>query len=72
MILSEVDLKLKGFRIKPQTKEQAQGNIRKLKADIGMANVKADKQMVRDIIKRAGSLTDEILESRERARTKRT
>ncbi len=69
--MPEINLKLKSFRIEPQTKEQAQANIRKLKADIGMTNVKADKETVRDIIKRVGSLTDEVLESRERARNKR-
>jgi len=71
-VLSELDLKLKSFRIEPQSKEQALANIRKLKAEIGMAHVKADKAKVHEIIRRAGSLTDEILESRERARTKRT
>lgn len=40
--MPEINLKLKSFRIEPQTKEQAQANIRKLKADIGMTNVKAD------------------------------
>ena len=72
MILSEIDLKLKSFRIEPQAKEQAQANIRKLKADIGMENVRADKKIVREIMKRAGSLSDEILQSRERARKKNT
>jgi cell division protein FtsX len=66
----ELDLKLKSFRIEPQSKEQAQEIIRKLKADIGMANVKADKKKVRQILRRAGSLTDEILKSREKARRK--
>lgn len=60
-MLSDLDLKLKGFKVKPQTKEQALKNLERLKKDIGMANVKSNKEEVRKILKRAGSLSEEIL-----------
>lgn len=68
MVLSELDFKLRRVKIEPQTKEQALANVRKLKADLGVGNKKADKEKVRKILKHAGSMTDEILDSRRKER----
>lgn len=66
--VSELGFKLKSFKIEPQTKDQALANIRKLKADVGMANVRSSQKEVSEILKRAGSLTDEVLAAREKDR----
>ena len=66
--MSELEFKLKSFKIEPQPKHQALENIQKLKADIGMLDKKTDKRELEEILKRAGSLTEEVLESRKKER----
>lgn len=66
--VSELELKLKSFKIEPQSKEEALENIRKLKSNIGMLGKKSSKKEVLEILKRAGSLTEEVLESRKKER----
>ena len=68
MVLSELDFKLKSLKIEPRTKEQALSNVRRLKAVLGVANKKADKEKVREILKHVGSMTDEILDLRRKER----
>ncbi len=67
-VMSELHFKLKSFRIEPQSKEQALENIRKLKKTVGMSGIKSDKTQLSEILKRAGSLTQEVLESRKKER----
>lgn len=67
--MSELDLKLGSFKAEPQTKEQALKNLQKLKKDIGMINVRGNKEEVRAILKRAGSLSEEILDLRKQERS---
>lgn len=62
----ELGFKLKGFRIEPQSKEQAVANIHKMRTDLGLTGV--SEQEVQDALKKAGSLTDAILTSREKER----
>ena len=64
--MSELEFKLKSFKIEPQTTVQALENIHNLKRDIGMLGKKTDKTEVASILKRAGSLTEEVLESRKK------
>lgn len=66
--MTEIDLALKGFKIEPQSKDQALANIRKMRSDLGIDKMQVDKRQVQEILKRAGSLTDEILSSREKER----
>lgn len=66
--VSELEHKLRSFKIEPQSKEEALENIRKLKSNIGMLGKKSSKKEVLEILKRAGSLTEEVLESRKKER----
>lgn len=65
---SDLDLKLSNFKIKPLTKEQALKNIRKMRSDLGIEGMKVDKKELQKILKRAGSLCEEILELRRQER----
>jgi hypothetical protein len=65
---TELDLALKGFKIEPQSKDQALANVRKMRSDLGIENMQVDKNQMNEILKRAGSLTDEVLSSREKER----
>ncbi|GEM_PF-1785257 len=67
--LSKLDSRLNGFEIEPQTPEQALANIRKLKTDLGLPGKKIGKRRLREIYKRTGSFTDEVLKAREKERT---
>jgi len=58
---SRLEQKLKPYKTEPQSKEKALANIEKLKSEIGMKDVKSDKEDVKAILKRAGSLSDEII-----------
>jgi hypothetical protein len=64
---SELDFKLKEFKIEPQSKEQALANIQKMRSDLGLKK-KVSESELQDVLKRAGSLTDEILATREKER----
>jgi hypothetical protein len=66
--MTEIDLALKGFKIEPQSKDQALANIRKMRSDLGIDKMQVDKHQIQEILKRAGSLADEILSSREKER----
>lgn len=65
---SQLEQRLKPYKTEPQSKEKALANIEKLKAEIGMKGVKSDKEDVKEILKRAGSLSDEIIELRKNER----
>jgi hypothetical protein len=65
---SQLEQKLKSYKTEPQSKEKALANIEKLKAEIGMKDVKSDKEDVKEILKRAGSLSDEIVDLRKKER----
>lgn len=70
MVLSELDLKLKSFKIEPQTKEQALANVKKLKIDLGLDDSKkVDKERLKEIIKRAGSFSEEVIATRKSERS---
>ena len=66
--MSELEYKLKSFKIEPQPKEQALANIRKLKTDIGMLAKASDEAEISHILEYAGSFTEEVLESRKKER----
>jgi len=65
----QLEQRLKPYKTQPQSKEKALANIEKLKDEIGMKGVKSDKEDVKAILKRAGSLSDEIIELRKKDRT---
>ena len=65
---SLLEQRLKPFKTEPQSKDKALANIEKLKAEIGMKDVKSDKEDVKEILKRAGSLSEEIIEQRKKER----
>lgn len=67
-MVSELDFRLKSFKIEPQTKEQALANIRKMRSDLGIDKTHPDKGELKEVLRRAGSLTDEILSYREKER----
>ena len=68
--LSEIGFKLKGFKIEPQTPEQALANIQKFKQDLGLTgSVKVDKKRLKEIIARAGSFSDEVIATRNSERS---
>ena len=64
--MSELEFKLKSFKLDPQTPEQALENIRDMKKNLNLENAQIDKKKLDDILKRAGSFTDEVLEMRRR------
>ena len=59
---------MKAFKTTPQSKEIALENLRRLKAEVGMQDIKSDKNEVKEILKKAGSLSDEIIELRKKER----
>lgn len=67
--MSQLEQRLKPYKTEPQSKDRVLANLEKLKAEIGMKDVKSDKQDVKEILKRAGSLSDEIIELRKKERT---
>jgi len=67
-ILSELEAKLRAFKTTPQSKESALQRVRRLKAEVGMEDVKSDKNEVKAILRKAGSLSDEIIELRKNER----
>lgn len=68
--MSEIDSKLKGFKIEPQTPEQALANIQKFKLDLGLTGLKkVDKEKLKEILKRAGSFSDEVIATRKSDRS---
>ncbi len=68
MNASELELKLKAFKLEPQTPAQALENIRKMKEDLNLKNGKVDKKKLNEILKKAGSFTDEVLAARKEER----
>lgn len=66
--MSELERRIKSFKLEPQSKEQALANIKRLRKDLNLENVHADKNRVKAILKKAGSLTDELLAMREQDR----
>lgn len=67
--MSEINFKLKDFRIEPQTPEQALANVQKFKQDLGLTgSEKVDKERLKEIIKRAGSFSDEVIATRKSER----
>lgn len=67
-VLSELEMKLKSYKTIPQPKEQALDNLRRLKAEIGMKDERSSREEVKAILKKAGSLSDEISELRKKER----
>ena len=67
--MSELEFKLKSFKIEPQTKEQALENIHNLKRNIGMLGKKSDKMEVANILKKSGSLTEEVFRIRKKEKS---
>ena len=66
--MSELERRIKSFKLEPQSKEQALANIKRLRKDLNLENVHTDKNRVKAILKKAGSLTDELLAMREQDR----
>jgi hypothetical protein len=66
--LSELELKLKSFKLEPQTPEQALESIRKMKKDLNLKNWKVAKKKLNDILEKADSFADEVLETRNEER----
>ena len=66
--MSELERRIKSFKLEPQSKEQALANIKRLRKDLNLENVHTDKNRVSAILKKAGSLTDELLAMREQDR----
>jgi hypothetical protein len=60
-------VRLKGFTLQPETKEEALANIRKTRADLGLGG-QTDRNELRKLLKQVGSLGDEIVESKRRER----
>lgn len=65
---SRLEQRLKLYKTLPQSKDKALKNLEKLKDEIGMKGVRSDKKEVTVILKRAGSLSDEIIELRKKER----
>ena len=69
--MSDIGFRLKGFRMEPQTSEQALANVQKFKQDLGLTgSKKLDKKRLKDIIARAGSFSDEVIATRNSERSK--
>lgn len=68
MNLSDLQAKIKSFHIQPLTAEQAIANIRKMKKDLDLADHDVDKKRLKRIYEKAGSFTDEVLETRKNER----
>ena len=66
--MSELEFKLKSFKLDPQTPEQALENIRNMKKNLNLEYAQLDEKKLDDILKRAGSFTDEVLDIRRRER----
>jgi len=65
---SQLEKRLKSYKTEPQSKDKALENLEKLKDEIGMKGIRSDKKEVKEILKRAGSLSDEIIELRKKER----
>jgi len=65
---SRLEQRLKPYKTLPQSKDKALKNLENLKDEIGMKGVRSDKKEVKEILKRAGSLSDEIIELRKKER----
>lgn len=65
---SQLEQRLKPYKTQPQLKEKALENLEKLKAEIGMKGVESNKEDVKEILRRAGSLSDEIIALRKKER----
>jgi len=61
-------MRLRSYTTQPLPKEKALENLDRLKAEIGMTGVRSDVSEVKEIVKRAGSLSDEIIELRKKER----
>jgi len=66
--LSELQMKIKSYNVRPQTAEQAIANIRKMREDLGLTGHTVDKNRLKSIFKKSGSFTDEVLETRKTER----
>lgn len=62
-------MKLRSYKTQPESETKALEKLEKLKAEVGMKGVRSDTSEVRAILKRAGSLSEEILELRKQERT---
>lgn len=66
--MSELETKLKAFTTTPESKEKALESLRRLKAEVGLKDIQSNRNEVREILKKAGSLSDEITELRKKER----
>ena len=64
----ELEQKLSVFKLEPQSKEQSLANIKQLRRDLHLEGVSTNKEHIRSILKKVGSLTDELLAIREQDR----
>lgn len=60
----QLDHKAKGSKLEPQTKEEALANIKRLRNDLGLDNIKANGKDIKRILKRTGSLSEEAVKMR--------
>jgi hypothetical protein len=56
--------KEKKHELKPLPKEDALESIRKFKRDFGLIGIPTSKKRIRDILRRSGSLSDGVTQSR--------
>ena len=67
--VSDIELKLRGFKIEPQSKEQALANLNQFKVEFGLiGSEKVNKERLKEIVKRAGSFSDEVIATRKSER----
>lgn len=56
--------KIKGSKIEPQSKEEAMANIQRLRNDLGLKNKRGNREHIRNVLKNAGSLSEEAVKMR--------
>ena len=64
----KLETRLKGYKTNPQSREKALASLERLKSEVGMKNSTTDKDEARTILRKAGSLSSEILEHRKKER----
>jgi hypothetical protein len=63
-----LEQKIRKFELEPQSKEEVLSNIRKLRKDLGLEGISHDKEHIMGILKKTGSISDEVLRTREQDR----
>lgn len=61
LTMSNLEIQLKPHKTEPQPKEEALANLERLKEQIGMKGIRSNREDVKKILERAGSLADELI-----------